>query len=206
MSRAEEFQTIRPDLFYWQAYDPAVKTDLSCVACQTAGGLVFIDPIPLHKAAEEELFAIAPPRAVILTSGNHARAAENFRARFSIPIYAESAATVEFPFTVDRLIADDETILEEFTVVTLPGAAAGEIALFRAGALHMGDALIHIPPPGFAMLPNKYCADPRELRRSLGKLLRFPFELLTFAHGLPIVSHARQRLLQLLDSESGHPQ
>ncbi|HEY3898360.1 MAG TPA: hypothetical protein VGM54_07090 [Chthoniobacter sp.] len=204
MPPAKEFQTIRSDLFYWQAYDPAVKADLSCVACRTAAGLVFIDPIPLHKAAEEELLAIAPPRAVILTSGNHARAAEKFRARFSIPICAESSATQEFPFAVDRLIADDEAILDEFSVVTLPGAAAGEIALYRAGAIHFGDALVHVPPPGFAILPDKYCADPRELRGSLGKLLRFPFELLTFAHGLPIVSHARQRLLQLLDS--GHPQ
>ena len=204
MSRAEEFQSIRPDLFYWQAYDPAVKTDLSCCACQTATGLVFIDPIPLQKAAEAELLALAPPRAILLTSGNHARAAEDFRQRFSIPIHAHAEAAPEFPFAIDHLVADGATILDEFTVITLPGAVAGEIALYRAGALHLGDALIHIPPPGFVILPDKYCADPRELRRSLGKLLRFPFELLTFAHGLPIVAHARTRLAQLI--ESGHPQ
>ncbi len=200
MPRADEFQIIRPGLFYWQVYDPAVKTDLSCCACQTAAGLVFIDPIPLQKSAEAELLAQAPPRAIILTSDNHARAAEQYRTRFSIPIYA----ALELPFTVDHLVADGETILDEFTVITLPGAAAGEIALHRADAIHLGDALIHVPPPGFAILPEKYCLDPGELRRSLGKLLRFPIELLTFAHGLPIVAHARQRLAHLL--ESGHPQ
>jgi hypothetical protein len=197
--RAEEFQTVRPGLFYWQAYDSSVKTDLSCCACQTSAGLVFIDPIPLDKSAEAEILGFAPPRAIILTSGNHARAAEDFRRRFSIPIYAEASAAAEFSFSVDHHVADDEAILEGFSVVTLPGAAAGEIALYRAGAVHLGDALIHIPPPGFAVLPDKYCSDARELRRSLGKLLRFPFELLTFAHGLPLVTDARRRLAQLLD-------
>jgi hypothetical protein len=45
---------------------------------------------------------------------------------------------------------------------------------------------------------DKFCADPREMRAALGKLLRFSFEVLTFAHGLPMVAHARQRLAQLL--------
>jgi hypothetical protein len=198
MPRAEEFQQVRPGLYYWQAYDPAVKTDLSCCACQTAQGLVFIDPVPLQKAPEAELLALAPPRAIILTSGNHARAAEDFRQRFSIPIYAHAEAAPEFSFAVDHQVTDGETILDEFTVATLPGAAEGEIALHRDSAWHLGDALIHAPPFGFAMLPDKYCADPRELRRALQKLLRNPFEVLTFAHGLPIVAHARQRLSQIL--------
>ncbi|MEI9895404.1 MAG: hypothetical protein WDN28_16320 [Chthoniobacter sp.] len=198
MSRAEEFHQLRPDLFVWQAYAPAVKTDLTCCACRTAQGLVFIDPIPLQKAAEAELLAIAAPRAIILTSGNHARAAGDYRQRFGIPIYAHAEAAAEFPFAIDHPIAEGETLLDEFTVHTIPGAAAGEVALQRGDAVHVGDALIHQPPYGFALLPDKYCADPREMRQALGKLLRIPFELLTFAHGLPIVAHARQRLSQLL--------
>ncbi len=198
MPRAAEFHQLRPDLFVWQAYEPAVKTDLTCCAVRTAQGVVFIDPIPLQKAAEAELLAIAPPRAIILTSGNHARAAADFRKRFAIPIHAHAEAAAEFPFAVDQTIADGETVLDEFTVIRIPGAAEGEIALHRGDTVHLGDALIHQPPYGFALLPDKYCADPREMRRALGKLLRIPFELLTFAHGLPIVAHARQRLSQLL--------
>ena len=196
--RAEEFQTIRPGLFFWQAYEAAVKTDLSCCACQTTAGLVFIDPILLHKEAETELLAVAPARAIVLTSGNHERAAKHYRTRYSIPIYAHADAAAEFSFEVDHLVKDGETILDAFTVIALPGAASGEIALHRGDSFHVGDALIHLPPPGFAVLPDKYCADVRELRGSLGKLLRFRFEVLTFAHGLPIVLHGRQRLSQLL--------
>ena len=198
MSRADEFHQLRPDLFIWQAYEKAVKTDLTCCACRTAQGFVFIDPIPLQKDAEAELLEIAPPRAIILTSGNHARAAEDYRKRFGVPICAHTEAAPEFPFTLDHTIVEGETVLDEFAVFTIPGAAAGEIALHRGDAVHLGDAVIHLPPYGFSLLPDKYCADPREMRRALGKLLRIPFELMTFAHGLPIVAHARQRLAHLL--------
>ena len=40
------------DIFEDNAYEAAVKTDLSCCACLTAKGLVFVDPIPLQKAAD----------------------------------------------------------------------------------------------------------------------------------------------------------
>ena len=196
--RAEEFQQVTAGLYFWQAYDPVVKVELSCCAHRAARGLVFIDPIPLAKAALAELCAVAAPAAIILTNGNHARAATEYRARFSIPILAHAGAVADLGLAVDQQIADGETVLDEFTIVALPGAAPGEIALHAGGALHVGDALINLPPYGFAPLPDKYCADAQEMRRSLEKLLRFPFEILTFAHGLPLVSQARQRLATLL--------
>ena len=196
--RAEEFQQVTNGLYFWQTYDPAVKVELSCCVRRTAGGLVFIDPIPLAKAALAGLCAVAAPAAIILTNGNHARAATEYRTRFSIPILAHAGAVADLGLAVDQQIADGETVLDEFTIVALPGAAPGEIALHAGGALHVGDALINLPPYGFAPLPDKYCADAKEMRRSLEKLLRFPFEILTFAHGLPLVSQARQRLATLL--------
>ena len=198
MPRADEFQQITDGLYFWQAYDPAVKTDLTCCARRTARGLVFIDPIPLARAALAELCETAAPAAIILTSGNHARAAAEYRARFSIPILAHPAAVSELAIPVDQEIADGATVLDEFTAIALPGAAPGEIALHAGTALHVGDALIHLAPHGFALLPEKYCADAKEMRAALGKLLRFPFEILTFAHGLPLVTQARQRLATLL--------
>ena len=112
MPRADELHQLRHDLFFWQAYEPAVKTDLSCCACRTAQGLVFIDPIPLRKSAEAELLEEGPPRAIIVTSGNHARAAEEYRRRFSIPIHAHAEAAPELGFAIDHLIADGETVLD----------------------------------------------------------------------------------------------
>jgi len=198
MPRADEFQQVRDGLYFWQAYDPAVKVDLSCCARITARGLVFIDPIPLARSALAELCEVAAPAAILLTNGNHARAAADYRKRFSIPILAHTGAVAELGLAVDQEIADGETVLDEFTVTALPGAVAGEVAFFAGGVLHVGDALIHLAPPGFALLPEKYCADAKEMRVSLGKLLRFPFEVLTFAHGLPLVAQARRRLATLL--------
>lgn len=198
MPAADEFQLIRPDLAFWQAYEPAVKCDLSCCARRVDSQLVLIDPIPLVAPALAELAALATPAAIVLTNGNHARAAAEFRARFSIPILAHAAAVPALGIPVDEELADGAIVADGLKVIALPGAGLGEIALHGGGVLHVGDALIHVEPPGFAPLPDKYCADARELRRSLGKLLRTEFEILTFAHGLPLIVQARRRLENLL--------
>ena len=195
MARAEEFQTVREDLFFWQAYDASVKVDLSCCARQTSRGLVLIDPIRLADEALDELTARRRPAAIVLTNGNHERAARDFRERFQIPIYAHRDALAGLG-EVD--LREGEALMDELAVVELPGASPGEIALHGAGVLHVGDALIHLPPAGLGILPDKYCSDPKQLRHSLGKLLSFPFDALTFAHGLPLVTQARERLSQLL--------
>jgi glyoxylase-like metal-dependent hydrolase (beta-lactamase superfamily II) len=198
MSAADEFQLIRPDLAFWQAYEPAVKCDLSCCARRVGSQLVFFDPIPLAALALEELATLATPAAIVLTNGNHARAAAKFRARLSIPILAHAEAAPELGVSIDGELEDGAMVADALSVIALPGAAAGEIALCGGGVLHVGDALINVEPAGFSLLPNKYCTDARELRRSLGKLLRSEFELLTFAHGLPLISQARRRLENLL--------
>jgi glyoxylase-like metal-dependent hydrolase (beta-lactamase superfamily II) len=196
--RAEEFQTVRDDLFFWQAYEAAVKCDLSCCARRFGSDLIFIDPIPLAKAALAELTADATPVAIIVTNSNHARAAAEFRDRFSIPILAHAAAAAELGLSIDQPLAEGDSAAGHFAVIEIAGAAPGEIALHADGIAHVGDALIHLEPMGFSTLPEKYCADAPGMQWALGKLLRFDFEVLTFAHGLPLVSQARRRLAQLL--------
>ena len=82
--------------------------------------------------------------------------------------------------------------------ISLEGFAAGETAFWIDGLLVVGDALINTAPYGFAILPDKYCDDPKLARESLKKLLRFPVQIMAFAHGLPIVSQAGERLAGLL--------
>ncbi len=198
MPSAEEFQLVSPQLAFWQSYEPAVKCDLSSCARLAAGELVLIDPIRLAADALAELTAHARPAAIILTNGNHARAAEWYRQRFGIPVCAHAAAVAELGIAVDRSLAEGDAAPGGLSVVEIGGAPAGEIALIGDEIIHLGDALIHLDPLGFALLPEKYCADPQAMRQSLGKLLRFNFELLTFAHGLPLTLRARQRLADLL--------
>jgi len=65
----------------------------------------------------------------------------------------------------------------------------------------MGDALINFQPYGFTFLPGKYCSNEKEMRRSLRKLLTCKTQRMLFAHGLPILSRASDRLRQLLDGD-----
>ena len=68
----------------------------------------------------------------------------------------------------------------------------------RAGTLIFGDALINMGSNGFSFLPNKYCFNPKLMRRSLRKVLDYPCERILFAHGTPILSQAKSRLTNLL--------
>ena len=95
---------------------------------------------------------------------------------------------------------DGELVAGDLQVYEVPGAAAGEIALFDAagGSLHLGDAVINAGAYGFSLLPQKYCEDAKQLRDSLRALLPLPFRLILFAHGTPMVTGAHQRFTQLL--------
>lgn len=199
MIAATEFQQVTGDLVFWQAYDPKVKTELCSCAVRALGGWVHIDPVFLRLATLRELAGVAPPVAILLTSGNHARAAAAFRERFGVPILAHTEAVVELGMPVDRELRDGDLVAQEARVISLPGAAPGEIALHLQGrSLHLGDALINAEHYGFSLLPAKYCTAPETLQASLQKLLPLDFAVLTFAHGLPLVDRARQRLAQLL--------
>jgi Metallo-beta-lactamase superfamily len=196
MAVADEFQQINEHLFFWQAYEPAVKCDLSCSALLTDDGLVFIDPILLVDEALEALTRFGRPTAILLTNGNHARDATWYRKRFNIPIYASAEAALELQ--PDTLLHENEIAPGGLRVVSLPGAGPGELAYIHGETACIGDALIHLPKEGFAMLPAKYCCDAKRLPNDLKKLLSYRLQILTFAHGTPLVAQATQRLTQLL--------
>lgn len=190
-----EIQQVRPGLLFWEGYEPAVKTDCSSCALVVEGKVMFVDPLPLTPGAMGEVLEHGQALGVVLTSGNHERAAAAIAGSLGLPIYAHPEALPDpadaRPFPVAGM-----------EIVELPGAGPGEIALVCGGVLVIGDALINLEPQGLAVLPDKYCADPRRLRISLQKLRDVPFEVVTFAHGRPMVSSARERVVRLLDSLS----
>lgn len=199
MARAEEIHVLSPELCVWQVYEPAVKCDVTSTALRFGEKLVLIDPIPLADPALEELERLGKPELIICTSGNHARAAAEFRERFDAPIGAHPDAQRELGFEIDLPIEPGRTAAGALDFIALPGAALGEIAVYDPrGVLCVGDALIHLPPHGLALLPDKYCADAKLLCRSLQNLLRREFRVLTFAHGWPLTESAHQRLADLL--------
>src|SRR5436190_6602751 len=117
MVRAEEIQRITPELAFWQAYEPSVKCDLSSCAVDVGGRLVLIDPIPMAESALKELVESSRPALIILTNGNHERAADSFRQQFGIPIAAHGEAISEFELKPDQVLADQTRLLEAIDVI-----------------------------------------------------------------------------------------
>ena len=214
MAIACELVQIAPSLLIWQTYDPALKADLFSTVITTRNGSFLVDPIPLADTALAQLLNAGSVSGVIVTNSNHLRAAADFAARFSVPIFshAETFPGQAFPGTKVRQsdglvrwqVGDGGKICDELAVIGIEGAAAGEIVLHSAtngGTLITGDALINFEPYGFTFLPHKYCSNEKERRRSLRKLLTRKAERMLFAHGPPILSRAGERLQQLLDAD-----
>ena len=196
MRAADEYQMVRKGIFFWQVHEPKVKTELCSCAVETQEGLVFVDPVPLEEAVLDELLAGRKAAGIVLTSENHERGAKQMAARLGVETWAHAGAQGEV--AANWWFKDGEVLFGAMRVIALPGFAKGESALWLDPILMVGDALIHAAPYGFSLLPEKYCEDPKEARESARKLLQFPVELLTFAHGLPIVARAGERLATLL--------
>jgi Metallo-beta-lactamase superfamily len=197
-----DFHPLAPGIWTWQAYDSAVKADLSSTAVATVAGTYAIDPILLE---EPELEQLGPVAGIILTNANHQRSAAQFADRFSAPIFGRLESLAELKGTVAIDAVEGQKIGAELEVILIEGAVAGEIALYYpggGGTLIVGDALINFEPYRFAFLPRKYCVNEKEMRGSLRQLLLRPAERMLFAHGTPILSGATARLRQLLDFDS----
>jgi hypothetical protein len=194
---ATDFQTVTPSVFAWHAYEPAVKCELSSCAIETAHGLVLVDPIELAAEALARLLHGRTPHAIVLTNGNHTRAAEKFRTALGVKIFAPRDAD-GLEVTPDATLSDGQIAFGDIRILSLPGAGPGEIALVGQGVACLGDALIHLPPDDLRILPDKYCTDPAQLRRSLRKLLSCDFQVMTFAHGVPLTDSPRTKLEPLI--------
>jgi len=195
---ASEAETVTPWMLYWSAYAPAVKCDLSCAAYRSAEGWVLIDPIALSPEGWAEAFGEEKPVAVFLTNGNHDRAAEAYRKQWKIPVYAAPEAAEELELRPDFLFGETEE-LHGLKVIPIPGATRGETAfLSPEGGLFLGDAVINLESHGLALLPKKYCWNEAESLSSLKKLLDYEFSIVSFAHGIPLRTQAKERLRALL--------
>jgi len=198
MKPVPEYSTVRPGLFHWQGYEPAVKCDCSSTAIVTPAGLIFIDPIPLAEEALKDLIAesFSAPAAVLLTSGNHQRESLAMAKRFGIPVYAPSDAG-------DDIIADQRfrsgDPVAGMESIALPGFGPGETAFLHGGALIFGDALINLEPEGLRLLPEKYRGEKNQSLKSLGALTGLKPQILLFAHGNPVVQDANLSLACLIE-------
>ncbi len=199
---AAELVRVRPGLFIWQNYDPAVKADLVSTGIRVPAGVYLIDPIPLADAQLSRLREEGSVAGIVVTNANHQRAALSYSEKFSAPIFAHRDSFPDTKLSLFVEIAEAVKIGEELEAIEIEGAVAGEITLYHpahGGVLIVGDALINFEPYGFTFLPRKYCLNGKKMRQSLRKLLTRTAERLLFAHGAPILSRATARLRNLVD-------
>jgi glyoxylase-like metal-dependent hydrolase (beta-lactamase superfamily II) len=199
--RAQELQPVAQGIFLWQFYDPTVHADLFATALETPSGLCLIDPIPLDRDPMNDLRSRGKVTGIVVTNANHIRAMAEFASTFSVPVFAHHELRENPDFANARWIQDGESISSGLAAIAIDGGPPGEIALYYnegGGVVVLGDALINFEPYGFGLLPAKYCSNPKHMRRSLQKLLDYPFDRMLFAHGTPILTGARVRLEALL--------
>ena len=193
-----EFCHVSAAFAIWYTYDPTAKADLFSTAAAARNELTVVDPIALLAPHRTQLDSLGRVANIIVTNANHLRDTLNFS--YSASIFAPSELNAEL--THNHPLSDGLQV-GPFRAIKIDGAADGEFALYQpddAGTLVVGDALINFEPHGFDLLPPKYCNNQKQMIRSLRHLLDLDFNCIFFAHGNPIVTHARERLASLLSS------
>jgi glyoxylase-like metal-dependent hydrolase (beta-lactamase superfamily II) len=194
MKPVPDFHQITSDLFVWHGYNPECKTDCTSTAIRTPEGFVLIDPVRLEEQAIERMVNDDKVVAVLLTNGNHLRGSLYEKERLDVPIYAPNGAQSMVP--LDRVVSDGELLWETLRAIALPGGSPGETAYHAPGVLVIGDAVTNLD--GLKVLPESYCADLPLLLTSLRALQPLQFDIACFAHGLPIVGRAREKLAEIV--------
>lgn len=194
MKPTPDYHKLTDNLFVWSDYNPECKTDCSSAAVLTPDGFVLVDPIRLEEQALERMVGHGRVVAVLLTSGNHLRGSLYEKQRLDIPIYAPLGAKGEVP--ADYWVQDGEVLFQTIKAIGLPGGAAGETAYLANGVLLLGDAVVNLD--GLQVLPDKYCENPRLQRESLQVIPSLEFQIACFAHGLPVIEGAREKLSALV--------
>jgi glyoxylase-like metal-dependent hydrolase (beta-lactamase superfamily II) len=203
-THADEFQALSDTLYHWSVYAPSVKCEIGCVALKLPSGWVVIDPVPLAETAWEELLAMAPLRAILLTNGNHVRDTMALRAQHKVPVVTAADTRRDLAELRPDVTLLPGELLYGITAIAIPGATPGETAFYsRTGVMILGDAVINTSTTtGLEFLPDKYCADAEQNRASLRKLLDYDFHTLTLAHGTPVTIQAKEKLSALLNHQS----
>jgi len=200
-THADEFQALSDSLYHWSVYEPSVKCEIGCTALKLPSGWVVIDPVPLAGSAWNELLTLAPLRAILLTNGNHVRDTVALKTLHQVPVVTAADTRRDIAELKPDVTLLPGELLYGITSIAIPGATAGETAFYsKTGVMILGDAIINTSTEtGLEFLPDKYCADAKQNRASLRKLLEYDFHTLTMAHGAPVTTHAKEKLSALLN-------
>ncbi|HUJ72948.1 MAG TPA: hypothetical protein VLZ30_11945 [Verrucomicrobiae bacterium] len=196
-----ELRAVSRNLYGWASFHPQWKVDFNSYALRTTEGVVFVDPLKPGPDIIKKLEALGEPIGVLLTNAHHDRDADWFRKQYEIQVYAHEKAKADCDTKIDVLLMDGERLPGGAKAVYMPGSSAGETAFYSksgGGIVLMGDTLMNQGGKGLTLLPEPYIEDKKEALKSLQKLLDLNFKIITFAHGSPIVTNARNEIARFL--------
>jgi hypothetical protein len=179
----------------WTAWHEEWQSDVGCLAVDTDGGLVLIDPLDPPRE-------LPPPEHVLLTVHWHARSAK------APHVWAHER-------TAKLLANRGVELTDPIGSAALPGeiqaiesARPGEVVFWlpRQKAVAVGDVLLgagakpHATSDPLRLCPERWLgkATPDDLRKSLAPLLDLPVERVLVSHGEPVLRGGGRALATVL--------
>lgn len=171
------------------------------------GGLLLIDPPGLADDDLDRLELIGRPRFILLTCNDHLREAAAYRERWGAELIVNRIGVDSLGVVPDRLVDDGDVLWDTVTAIHLPDVySPGETAFLVSGVLFVGDALcggrddIGVPDGEIGIFSTAYITDWGAARRSLARMLEFPFGAICFGHGSPVTEGPDLALRRFLSS------
>jgi glyoxylase-like metal-dependent hydrolase (beta-lactamase superfamily II) len=194
---------IVPGIFTWPWFSEPHGYNFNGHFIKHPDGNLCVDPVEPSDEDMAEMVKHGVAR-IVITNRNHSRAANRIRARTGArtAIHPADAAHAR----KEGAELDDGLKIGEkvgpFLVVGAPGKSLGEVVLHwpERKILLVGDATVGDPPGKCKLLPDKVVDDPSRLRESARALLALDFDTLLVGDGAPILTSAKDRLRELVDS------
>jgi glyoxylase-like metal-dependent hydrolase (beta-lactamase superfamily II) len=203
---------IEPGLWRWTGYHSDWDNDVGCVYCETADGVVLVDPLVPPEDAER--FWAALDRDVERAGGGvHVLLTVFWHVRSTAAIQARYGARAWAPSTSRAAVARrTKTEVESFRagdrlpggIEAFPTARRTEVVLWlpEHRSLVPGDVLLTDGTGGVRMCPESWlpgATGHRELAATLRPLLELPVERILVSHGEPVLENGAGTLAAALD-------
>ncbi|MGQ0507615.1 MAG: MBL fold metallo-hydrolase [Myxococcaceae bacterium] len=196
---ATDIEEVVPGLFRWSVEDDRVdgrQSDAHALVFE--GRVTLIDPLPIHTSA---IFNLGTVDAIVLTAGNHQRAAWRLRRELGAPVFAPQAAA-GLEERANGYYLAGESLPGGLIAFHTPGPIESMHAMWRpspASVVFMADLLTHDGNGTLRFVPAEYQDEPGRTRQSVRRILeQLDPKILCFSHGPPLLEGVRDALGQTL--------
>jgi glyoxylase-like metal-dependent hydrolase (beta-lactamase superfamily II) len=202
---------IAPGLWHWTGWHEEWKQDVGSVYCETADGVVLVDPLVppedeprFWRALDRDVKRLRAPVHVLVTVYCHTRSAaamvERYDARVWAPTRARAAVARRAGVVTDAFRPGDP----------LPGGLqalstprGGEVVYWlpEHRALVPGDVLLGTRTGGIRMCPQSWLPSGKthaDLAASLRPALELPIQRVLLSHGKPVLRGGKRALERAL--------